>query len=1169
MAKNQELELSIRIAGNVDSSLAKAVNSTYSQIGGLAKGISTLGKTGLAAMAGLAAGSAAVIVDTTQAAETFEGQMADVAKYVEGITDATGNIDLERYNEMADVILRLSTQIPYTAEELTKLAAAAGESDYAFEDIVHVAEDGTISGFLRDVAMAGSAMDISADQAGDWAAKWEVALNLTHDQVMGLFDQINYLAANTATSAAEIAEVVNKSGSVGNIAGMDPSYTAALADALLSMGVDDDRAATSIKNIYTNLSMGASATDRMQRGWAAIGMSAEQVAEAMQVDAPGTMKDVFAAIGNLPDEKRLATITDIFGRWPLESAAKIAENMQAFQDAIEMVEGTEWQGSLEREFIIKSTTGEAVDQMFGSAVNRFEVTLGNNFLPVKKELATMGIDVLNGITDNMPALTGITDSLMPLLRNAVEGIGNAAQDALPHIQEFIDYLANNGASAAGNVAAIAAAFAAMTFAPSVSSVANTLFGANGVAPMTLSGGKNFTSGIKNTATGAKNVVQAATLGAQMATPDNGSGGLLQNVSNGLLGAAFGIKNQKALTDTRGTEKSRMKRLMGVADQITTAKQGGIGGAVSGLLAGTPVGNYVSGIANTAIGGGILSGVQKTGGAAKEILTGISDATGLTGAITGIAGAGAAALPVLKRSAPVRAASGVASKVTGVGGAVMSFGSAVLGPAAGGFATLLGMFGPAIAGLGTVAAAVSMVGDNLDGIRNVVGNIFGPTGVQMFDQFVTSITGIGTAIQNAFSPEGLANIQTFITKTFGTDAGAAFGTLIPLIQAVTGVFSQIVDLGVNHIKPMLEEVFGYAAETLLPALIPVLSTIVSLIGTTLVNAVKVVIDIVDKILPFVEPIITAIVGLVQGIADTVVTVVNFIIRALNKLSFKAPNWDFLGDMAGQTFGFNLKEISLPQFAKGGFTKGLSIAGEAGTEAVISFRRSVRENNIETWVRAGRMLGITGRDAARAAGPNVTYFANGGFTDGSHEKLDNLIDFSKAYAGYALRSNGINTAGDLVSLLWTVRNNSMAGDGSLALAATSIAADIAPLVLRGAFGDNDVTSMLSGFAETYNGGTVLTGWNNGVLTSTGVPLRVVQRPSETTIKELPEPVLAASAGGGGGGGTPAQYVFSPVMNFYGNDSGSVRQEVEAMMPEMFERFKRWIEETRREEDRTRYA
>ena len=119
MAKNQELELSIRIAGNVDSSLAKAVNSTYSQIGGLAKGISTLGKTGLAAMAGLAAGSAAVIVDTTQAAETFEGQMADVAKYVEGITDATGNIDLERYNEMADVILRLSTQIPYTAEELT------------------------------------------------------------------------------------------------------------------------------------------------------------------------------------------------------------------------------------------------------------------------------------------------------------------------------------------------------------------------------------------------------------------------------------------------------------------------------------------------------------------------------------------------------------------------------------------------------------------------------------------------------------------------------------------------------------------------------------------------------------------------------------------------------------------------------------------------------------------------------------------------------------------------------------------------------------------------------------------------------------------------------------------------------------------------------------------
>lgn len=48
--------------------------------------------------------------------------------------------------------------------------------------------------------------------------------------------------------------------------------------------------------------------------------------------------------------------------------------------------------------------------------------------------------------------------------------------------------------------------------------------------------------------------------------------------------------------------------------------------------------------------------------------------------------------------------------------------------------------------------------------------------------------------------------------------------------------------------------------------------------------------------------------------------------------------------------------IPQLAAGGFTDGLSIAGEAGREAVISFDPAYRSNNISTWLKAGEMLGI---------------------------------------------------------------------------------------------------------------------------------------------------------------------------------------------------------------------
>lgn len=53
-------------------------------------------------------------------------------------------------------------------------------------------------------------------------------------------------------------------------------------------------------------------------------------------------------------------------------------------------------------------------------------------------------------------------------------------------------------------------------------------------------------------------------------------------------------------------------------------------------------------------------------------------------------------------------------------------------------------------------------------------------------------------------------------------------------------------------------------------------------------------------------------------------------------------------------------SIPAFAAGGFTDGISIAGEAGTEAVISFDPAYRSQNLSYWAQAGRMLGANVSD-----------------------------------------------------------------------------------------------------------------------------------------------------------------------------------------------------------------
>lgn len=285
-----------------------------------------------------------------------------------------------------------------------------------------------------------------------------------------------------------------------------------------------------------------------------------------------------------------------------------------------------------------------------------------------------------------------------------------------------------------------------------------------------------------------------------------------------------------------------------------------------------------------------------------------------------------------------------------------------------FLSPMGQFTTAI---GTAIALFSILGDHLDNIRGLVQNTFGEQGVAVFDGFVGAVQNVGATIQQALSPEGLAGIKDFITQTFGEGAGNAFGMFIPLIQSVAGIVGQLVDLGVNYLKPLILEVFNFMTTQALPALIPLLASVVSLVGTTLVNAVKVVVGIVQTLLPIVEPVIMGIISLIQSIVSVTIKVVNGIIGALNKISVPVPDW--VPGIGGKTFGFNLSKVAMPQFAQGGFTNGPSIAGEAGTEAVISFQRGVRQQNIDIWRMAGQMLGVQDNDGSMPQivfSPNIT-------------------------------------------------------------------------------------------------------------------------------------------------------------------------------------------------------
>ena len=436
MAKNQELELSILIGGHVDNSLAQAVKLANTQIGSIANGASKFAENIAKGAVAAAGGIAAAVVDTTKESVSFESEMLDVTKYVSGLTDDSGKVIRSNYEEMSKDILDLSTDIPYTAEELTRLAAAAGQSGKSMDDLIS-------DGFLRDVAEMGTAMDISADQAGDWAAKWEVAFDINHDQVMELADQINYLGAHYATTAAEIAQTVNDTGSLGQIAGMDVASTAALSTALLAMGVDSGKVATSIRRMYTNLSMGSKATDAQAAAFEQLGFTAEQFAKDMQTDAPAAIKSLFTAIGSQPKDKQVGYLKTLLGQWAIESGAKLTGNLDLFIKTLDDVgDASKYNGSMYKEFLLKCETSESVLTMLSNAWRAVRIEVGNNFLPILKDVAGFGIEKINDFRAALPDITA-------------------------RVKEVIEYLLNNGDKVAATLGGIGAAWAGMRFAPQI------------------------------------------------------------------------------------------------------------------------------------------------------------------------------------------------------------------------------------------------------------------------------------------------------------------------------------------------------------------------------------------------------------------------------------------------------------------------------------------------------------------------------------------------------------------------------------------------------------------------------------------------------------------------------------------------------------------------------
>lgn len=326
----------------------------------------------------------APFIEASRAAIDFESAMADVRKVVDFPTP-------EAFKEMGDDIVEMSASMPMAARDIAAIVAAGGQAGIASKDLKQ---------FAADAVRMGIAFDQTAEESGDMMAKWRTSFRLSQNEVVDLADKINYLSNTGAASAQQIAGIVTRIGPLGEVAGMASGEIAAMGATLAGVGIQEEVAATGMKNFMLTLTSGSAATAKQAKLFKALRMDAESVAESMQTDASGTMIRVLDAIAHVDRAKQAAVLSDLFGRESIGAIAPLLTNLELLRQNFDRVaHSANYAGSMQAEYDARSrTTANGLQQLKNQTV-AVGISVGNVLLPPILEFTKAAAPVLKSIRD--------------------------------------------------------------------------------------------------------------------------------------------------------------------------------------------------------------------------------------------------------------------------------------------------------------------------------------------------------------------------------------------------------------------------------------------------------------------------------------------------------------------------------------------------------------------------------------------------------------------------------------------------------------------------------------------------------------------------------------------------------------------------------------------------
>lgn len=317
----------------------------------------------------------------TNAAMEFETAMSGVKKVVDGTP--------EQIQALSTQIQQMSVDMGMTTDAIAEIAAQGGQLGIPIEKLGE---------FTKMAGEMSVAFGMTAEDAGDAAAKIANVFGIPIEEVGKLGDAINTLGNTSAAKESEIVDVMQRIGGQAKQFGLATEQAAALSAAFISLGKSPEVAGTAINALLTKLQTANVQSDDFKEALAGIGINANKLADDINANPQQALSNFLKTLSEMDKQQRSVTTFKLFGQEYVDDVNALVGGLDTYNKALDSVKDkSAIAGAMQKEFNAKmDTSAQSIDQAKQS-INVLAQTVGKELLPV----VSLGAKAVGGIAQGI------------------------------------------------------------------------------------------------------------------------------------------------------------------------------------------------------------------------------------------------------------------------------------------------------------------------------------------------------------------------------------------------------------------------------------------------------------------------------------------------------------------------------------------------------------------------------------------------------------------------------------------------------------------------------------------------------------------------------------------------------------------------------------------------